>query len=460
MVRTRNNNRNPSGSPSKECSSSFKPISSGNKKSRKRQLTETSSSSALSPVPGPSSTTATGPCFTQATATQVGGHVYSPRSQTDSSTRIRHTADRGVSTGPSLGVLAQPSDGLDLDMEPAGGWDSGYHTPRCAGYLPGRDFHPQEEEQQQQEDVSQDLVESHHSDDGDCDIPPAADLVIFGTRDNAVQADMEEEGGLSISKTSVLFEMPDDIRQALECPVCSRISLPPIFQCRNGHVTCGDCRGKIQSCPMCREVDIDVRNLVAEKTVTYMSIDCEYKQFGCRIKVQYKDKVEHERVCKFRPYICPYIECDHKLAADAVVEHVSTAHREECRRSDGPEITASMILIGMYFGGDGAWSPRVITCFGRTFFDVALTRDRWLHHWVWLLGEEEEAGHFLYEITAFKGNVKYVYGGEVASLRTSDDEIVSEGQCLSISDAIGRRLRDGDKIRYKLKLMRKHEVQR
>ncbi len=55
-------------------------------------------------------------------------------------------------------------------------------------------------------------------------------------------------------------------------------------------------------------------------------------------------------MCKYRPYICPYIECDHKLAADAVVDHVSTAHREECRRSDGPEITASMILIGLYFG--------------------------------------------------------------------------------------------------------------
>ena len=74
---------------------------------------------------------------------------------------------------------------------------------------------------------------------------------------------------------------------------------------------------------------------------------------------------------------------------------------------------------------------------------------------VWLLGEEEEAAHFTYKITAFKGNTKYVYGSEVASLRPSDDEIVSEGKCLSISDAIGRRLRDGDKIRYKLKLMRK-----
>lgn len=387
--------------------------------------------------------------------------MYSPRSQADSSTRIRHTADRGVSTGPALGVLTQPRDGLDLDMEPAGGWDQGYLAPglppaRPGGFLQGRDF---QHEDGGQQDVSQDLVESHHSDDGDCDIPPAADLVIFGTRDNAVQADMEEERRSPVSKT-FNYEMPDDIKQALECPVCARISLPPIMQCRNGHVTCNPCRLKIQSCPMCREIDIDVRNLVAEKTVTYMSIACEFKQFGCHIEIQYKEKETHERVCKFRPYICPYIECDHKLAADAVVEHVSTAHREECRRSDGPEITASMILIGMYFGGDGAWSPRVITCFGRTFFDVALTRDRWLHHWVWLLGEEEEAGHFLYEITAFKGNVKYVYGGEVASLRTSDDEIVSEGQCLSISDAIGRRLRDGDKIRYKLKLMRKHEVQR
>merc|ERR1712179_107035 len=115
----------------------------------------------------------------------------------------------------------------------------------------------------------------------------------------------------------------------------------PIMQCRNGHVTCNPCRLKVQSCPMCREIDIDIRNLFAEKAVTFMSIPCEFKTYGC-----------------------PYIECDHKLAADAVVMHVSTAHREECRRSDGPEITASMILIGMYFGGDGAWSPRVITCFG------------------------------------------------------------------------------------------------
>ena len=161
--------------------------------------------------------------------------------------------------------------------------------------------------------------------------------------------------------------------------------------------------------PVPCSVDFNMsRNLFAEKAVTFMSIPCEFKTYGCSVEIQYKDKEGHEKVCKYRPYICPYIECDHKLAAGAVVDHVSSAHREECRRSDGPEITASMILIGMYFGGDGAWSPRVITCFGKTFFDVALTRDRWLHHWVWLLGEEEEASQYLYEITAFKGNTKSV----------------------------------------------------
>ena len=92
------------------------------------------------------------------------------------------------------------------------------------------------------------------------------------------------------------------------------------------------------------------RNMFAERAITYMRIPCEFVQFGCKEDVQYREKEIHERVCKFRPYICPYIECDHKLAAEAVVEHVSTAHRDECRRSDGPEITASMILIGLYFG--------------------------------------------------------------------------------------------------------------
>jgi len=467
------------------------------KKGRKRQLTESSvssqasvmtSSAALSPVPCPGTSSGqsgallTPSCFSpQVPPNYNQGDTHQSRSrqpQFDGSSiqPITQSNNTNIQTNnPATATLTSMSSNVaDSNEVPEendvhsqiGPGDRVWHETPEQGYLApgaslphgalvgvGNNFtnnnYQNNNNTENDQEGPQDLIESHHNEDSEHAIPPAADLVIFANRDSSAGPSAPLEKDL----TSIV--LPDDLKQNLECPVCARISLPPIMQCRNGHVTCNPCRLKVQSCPMCREIDIDIRNLFAEKAVTFMSIPCEFKTYGCRVEIQYKDKEAHERVCKYRPYICPYIECDHKLAADAVVMHVSTAHREECRRSDGPEITASMILIGSYFGGDGAWSPRVITCFGRTFFDVALTRDRWLHHWVWLLGEEEEAGHYLYEITAFKGNTKYVYGSEVASLRTSDDEIVSEGKCLSISDAIGRRLRDGDKIRYKLKLVRK-----
>jgi len=463
MVRTRNNRGgggdDGGGNSNKESSSSLKPASlssrlatgaAAKKKGRKRQLGEGSSreeeemglelthSAALSPVAGPSSGTPVAQRGESRSAVAAECHERSsapPGGQQDQSMEQQQSGNH------VWGHVAHQR------QDPA---EQGYLAPPIN--YNNNNYQDEQEEQALSEPCSSasggqgSAMESHHGEEGGQEV---ADLVVYRETGGHISGAESKDG-----EDSSLV-LPEDLKANLECPVCARISLPPIMQCRNGHVTCNPCRIKVQSCPMCREIDIDIRNLFAEKAVTFMSIPCEFRTYGCRVEIQYKEKEAHERICKYRPYICPYIECDHKLAADAVVLHVSSAHREECRRSDGPEITASMILIGQFFGGDGAWSPRVITCFGRTFFDVALTRDRWLHHWVWLLGEEEEAAHFTYEITAFKGNTKYVYGSEVASLRTSDDEIVSEGKCLSISDAIGRRLRDGDKIRYKLKLMRK-----
>ena len=129
-------------------------------------------------------------------------------------------------------------------------------------------------------------------------------------------------------------------------------------------------RIKVQSCPMCREIDIDIRNLFAEKASLSWSCSSSAllnrRSLLCRspassaptaaesrfstkkrrhmsafasiefvfINFQHMYRSQNKRNVKprYRPYICPYIECDHKLAADAVVLHVSSAHREECRR--------------------------------------------------------------------------------------------------------------------------------
>ena len=44
---------------------------------------------------------------------------------------------------------------------------------------------------------------------------------------------------------------------------------------------------------LCKALGPDLlmfRNLFAEKAVTFMTIPCEFKTFGCRVEIQYKDK--------------------------------------------------------------------------------------------------------------------------------------------------------------------------
>ena len=82
----------------------------------------------------------------------------------------------------------------------------------------------------------------------------------------------------------------DELKASLECPVCSRLSLPPLMACRNGHVTCNACRPKVTSCPICREAEIDSRNMLLEKAFAYLTIPCEYAPHGCQVEIPYRDK--------------------------------------------------------------------------------------------------------------------------------------------------------------------------
>ena len=140
-----------------------------------------------------------------------------------------------------------------------------------------------------------------------------------------------------------------------------------------------------------------------------MTIPCEFNTSGCTEKPRLRDKEGHEKSCKYRPFICPNLQCDLQLAPSALLDHLTSAH--SVLRCEGPEIKSYMVgMAGLYFSGawSCAWAPRLITSFGRTFFDMALTRDRLLHHWVWFLGEEEEARQYRCEITAFKENTRLV----------------------------------------------------
>eukprot|EP00919_Chromeraceae_sp_WS-2016_P050231 GHVR01119130.1.p1 GENE.GHVR01119130.1~~GHVR01119130.1.p1 ORF type:complete len:188 (+),score=34.97 GHVR01119130.1:85-564(+) len=98
---------------------------------------------------------------------------------------------------------------------------------------------------------------------------------------------------------------PCNTLELLECCVCCEAMIPPIFQCREGHMLCGDCKVKVKQCPVCRSETIDIRNRGMERLAESIDeIACKYSSYGCRTQVKYTCKKEHESKCSFRPFNC------------------------------------------------------------------------------------------------------------------------------------------------------------
>ena len=55
-----------------------------------------------------------------------------------------------------------------------------------------------------------------------------------GTRESGVQADVDAQVDRQADRDTPMSQgfLPDDIKHSLECPVCARIALPPVMQCR------------------------------------------------------------------------------------------------------------------------------------------------------------------------------------------------------------------------------------
>ena len=64
-------------------------------------------------------------------------------------------------------------------------------------------------------------------------------------------------------------------------------------------------------------------------------------------EIQFSDKEMDENQCNYRPFNCPYIECEDKLAADDVVSHVTSKHVDEFKKYDGPEIALEEMVHGL-----------------------------------------------------------------------------------------------------------------
>ena len=74
----------------------------------------------------------------------------------------------------------------------------------------------------------------------------------------------------------------EDIREDLECPVCFKIPrTTPIYQCEQGHIHCKTCHPRLRDCPICRGPIGNTRNLVVEKIISKLPVQCANFENGC-----------------------------------------------------------------------------------------------------------------------------------------------------------------------------------
>jgi len=119
---------------------------------------------------------------------------------------------------------------------------------------------------------------------------------------------MEEEGneakfnGEAISmEGKVKYE---DLLQLLSCMGCEEMCVPPMTQCRKGHLYCQTCKACNRTCKVCKQTMVEAPNIALDKLLSFIALPCKFGSRGCPELLFLNQKCQHEALCRYRPVPC------------------------------------------------------------------------------------------------------------------------------------------------------------
>lgn len=237
-------------------------------------------------------------------------------------------------------------------------------------------------------------------------------------------------------------EPPSSLDNVLDCPVCSALVMPPIYQCPNGHLLCSSCREKVTDCPTCRAPMGCIRNLAAEKLAKKKPFWCKNRDSGCPLKLAFIDHDLHDKHCEFRPVPCPYPgrTCEWRGPHSQIVEHLINSHERVSTR-EGEGITFRPTRAGS--SPTAGWVC-VQRCFDRDFMLVvrkAPTDDggRCFSAVMQLIGFGAAAENFAYRLKALDD----FWEASPLSIEDNADVAFESRDCLEFSFNIDQLLDNG-----------------
>jgi len=129
---------------------------------------------------------------------------------------------------------------------------------------------------------------------------------IFGQQPSTELEPAEVEYELGF--TSVLHPSEEllqaGLEKQLECTACSNTVLPPVLQCRKGHLYCKECKPPSNCCRLCKQTFATSPNPALERLLACIALPCPHRVRGCLQCVPLPDRARHEAGCAFRLVQC------------------------------------------------------------------------------------------------------------------------------------------------------------
>ncbi|CAM8950301.1 unnamed protein product [Rhodiola kirilowii] len=143
------------------------------------------------------------------------------------------------------------------------------------------------------------------------------------------RADVSEDVDTMDGLTAVFLTDSD----VLDCVICYESLKIPVFQCENGHIACDSCCTKLNNkCPSCSFPIGYNRNRAIEKVIESMKVLCRNSKHGCRERLDFNGRKEHEDNCIYSPYRCPIHCCGVIGSFQQLWRHIPDRHSTIVKR--------------------------------------------------------------------------------------------------------------------------------
>ncbi|XP_022143263.1 E3 ubiquitin-protein ligase SINA-like 10 [Momordica charantia] len=120
--------------------------------------------------------------------------------------------------------------------------------------------------------------------------------------------------------------------QLLECYICREPLSTPLFQCKNGHISCSSCCTRAHNkCSSCGSEIGHMRCRSMETLLESIKIECQNSTYGCKKTIYWNKRNDHESSCVYKPCSCPLTDCSFVGSSGQLSSHFTKKHKNSAK---------------------------------------------------------------------------------------------------------------------------------